>query len=1152
MKRLVLLLLPLAVTAREPNRHEGTYLHQIRTTVETPHTKWLKPNPAGKPGVLFLVRRPGVFARKVVEIYQRMELDYTAFVFVPSERERDYWEANIAGSRTPEKKAEAIQKLSQLYDCIVLIHFDPRWLPPQAYYYLLKQVKGGCGLVAVNSRLPFKLKVDTRATALVASGVPLSILPAYSSLEKLRAVGAKTWRDLPGKIIRAGTFDRGRAVSLRFPSTSCEPQEQTYADYYYAFLIRAIRWAIPSLQPSASLSSLPEGIQIPRDSLASSKPRIAINSSSRQRLTLRMSIRHPLLGKLWSSRKAVDLKPGENPVELTLPPLPAGDHFYDLQLTNNKGVLDFASFGFSVLSQERIAELSLEKAFLSQKDTESRYAVRFTKPLTEDSALRISVEDTYGRLLALKTHKLRKGSTSVTGSFSLKLVVALAQWVRAELLRDHRPLDAVQTLLIIRRDRPFEYPALLWGTTRGGLDALTMLRRQRKVGFNILLTGVDPKGLTARTAALADMQLCIYATRIGGVSDGKKGKVSNPEVMNNWIQSVVEKCKNSTPYGVYIYSLGDECYMGSYQQSLAPSDVRAFREFLKTRYPSIDELNKVWKTKYKSFDEIKPVDWKKGLSDPKLFPQLHERASFIEHLYAEAMHRFDQALTAMDSSARVGAEGSLPGDLELTIRGLEMWGPYARRRFDVLLASIAPRELIRGMWWGGYHGRLIERSTAVRSFWRQVLEGAANTNYFFNGLPGHHESNCSSDFTWAKYFERMIPDIEKIYETPGPLLSNATFEDFGIALLWSQPSEHASLFYAPFGNPATECTTIFQFLDSFALNYRFITSRMVEQNLLRYPAVKLFIIPNCTAISEKEKTALEKYVSHGGVLLATGTSGLMDNHCRMLDKPALDHLLGISRRAKSKPQKVKISSSSNPPAQHLADTSLRTPSATVLISAGNTPILTLNKLHRGKAFFFNGSLSALVKAGEAGKALRERVLRIILDEAKIKPLLTIEPNHAGRAYSFRVGSALLVSFIGKPETRAKIKLNHHYYAYNTLNTKPIGRTSHILHKPEEGLFGLYCLLDKKASAPQIKINRSPLRGELLDLTVSAAKGRLIRVETFRPDGQWLRTMRRFVKLDDTPTRLTIPVALNEPAGKWTLKATDLATGLHSTLGIEIK
>ena len=86
-----------------------------------PHVKWLKPTAGPTPKVLFMVSRvwgasTQIRPRDIVEIWQRMDLEFTEFVYMQSASERDRWESNIAGSRTGEKWAEAREKLAGDYD----------------------------------------------------------------------------------------------------------------------------------------------------------------------------------------------------------------------------------------------------------------------------------------------------------------------------------------------------------------------------------------------------------------------------------------------------------------------------------------------------------------------------------------------------------------------------------------------------------------------------------------------------------------------------------------------------------------------------------------------------------------------------------------------------------------------------------------------------------------------------------------------------------------------------------------------------------------------------------------------------------------------------------------------------------------------------
>jgi hypothetical protein len=658
------------------------------------------------------------------------------------------------------------------------------------------------------------------------------------------------------------------------------------------------------------------------------------------------------------------------------------------------------------------------------------------------------------------------------------------------------------------------------------------------------------------------MQLCIYATHISGVSDGKNGKVSNPEAMEKWTGDVAEKCRASAPYGVYVYSLGDECYSGGYRQPLAPSDVAAYREFLNGRYHGLEDLNRVWRTAYRSFDEIEPVDWEKASSDPGNYPQLHERASFVEHLYAKAMHEHDRTLSIMDPDAKVGAEGSEPGDLELTLDGLEMWGPYTNRRIDVLLHSLAPRELVRGMWWGGYHSGFFERSTSVRQLWRQVFEGVCNTNYFFDGHMGHHESNCASDLSWAEYFRKMLPDLRQIYEGPGPLLSAATHLDFGVAFHWSQASEHASLFYAPFGTSEVECNAVFGPFDQSGVNYHFVTTRKIERKELDAKKVKLLVLPLSTAISDLESKEMESYVSAGGILLASGSTGQMDGHCALVEAGQLDKVLGLKRTGKPNLASQKVSGKGQLFGETLEcsgleirlDALLRTDGAQIVLGVGEVPVLTVRTVGKGKAVFFNGAFSELSSKGEEGAALTARAFRALMKEAGIEPLLGIEPRGSARAYTFSLGTDVLVSFIGKEPGNATIRLTRKAHVYDCLNGKHIGEQDTISRTEQDGLFGLYCLASGKSREPQLDAPREASRGGVMRVRVSLPKGegRILRLDPYRPDGTWVRTLRRFIRLPDTQAEAAIPFALNEPAGVWTLTLTDLATGMTATAKVALK
>ena len=53
---------------------------------------------------------------------------------------------------------------------------------------------------------------------------------------------------------------------------------------------------------------------------------------------------------------------------------------------------------------------------------------------------------------------------------------------------------------------------------------------------------------------------------------------------------------------------------------------------------------------------------------------------------------------------------------------------------------------------------------------------------------------------------------------------------------------------------------------------------------------------------------------------------------------------------------------------------------------------------------------------------------------------------------------------------------------------------------------------------------------------------LLRVDLLAPDGKYVPAYRRFVKTTEKPSPYTLPIALNEPPGSYTLRVVELVSG----------
>ena len=188
------------------------------------------------------------------------------------------------------------------------------------------------------------------------------------------------------------------------------------------------------------------------------------------------------------------------------------------------------------------------------------------------------------------------------------------------------------------------------------------------------------------------------------------------------MQRILEKyylpyVKDVARFAPCAWNLGDECSF-IYGIGRGPKDRPAYNEFLKRKYGSVAKYNEVHETNITDFAQaahpnmgaaLKSGDWA-GWCDTR---------EFSEYTYAQAFQLFRRIIKKVDPKARVGAEGSSAGDLELTVKNLEFWGPYRKLVDDELLRCIAPNTL-RGIWWGGYFNN--KRDGYPLQMWEKMLD----------------------------------------------------------------------------------------------------------------------------------------------------------------------------------------------------------------------------------------------------------------------------------------------------------------------------------------------------------------------------------------------------------------------------------------------
>ncbi len=1186
-------ILLMACSAYAAGRLPGSYYNDFHFGYETPHTKWAKPLAQGPVRVFFIA--PTHAAREITELAQRLDVQAggeTALDFRHLGDPGTYgpWPGMIEGTSPLEKETAIIQKLAQPYDVYVLGNFPLAHLPVRLQYEMLRRVKEGAGLVLV-----YKREADERlwrhpvpeATEIL-SEIPLAGLSFYK--EKIAALAQE-----PSQLVRGFRLGEGRIVQIdygvQFPTGYAggfcltPPEPYTYRslteyDYHQSLVAKAILWAARR-EPLVRFDGLPIEGWRGSNPAASLKFSLRLRNTGSQALSgeLWMRVRNEW-GEIEQETKAPrKLAAGDNSIALILPRLPGGTHFVDLQFRAAGRVLGWASAAVLMRSVPHIEEIKLSQNSYRRKEPCSGRIIFAPAVSGAPWALRIALLDNYGRLFAQKQYALQNGQDEKEFALSLQAAVSLAGRVRAVLMRGDMPWDQKEAEFFVREPSPDDFPALVWGNLPGIFGHFAAVRL-REAGFNGILhyygqyPGLQGEGRMPEAIAREDFHAVPYVTRISW-ENGRLGDIENNEQAR---QELIARAKASFPFAPLLYSLGDENYIppeGGFHENERP----AFAAFLKNRYQgNIQALNAAWGTAFKDFAEAAPVNATQA-AEQKNWTAFHDTEAFREYLYAKWHHWAHDVIKTVDPEGKIGAEGSEPGDLELTIQGLEFWGPYRRVDQNTLLRSLAPRELIRGNWFGGYNHARGDLPGLPRFLWESILDGS-------NLLEVYCSYTCenfyNTDLTWAYWMDTFLPYVKEITEGLGQLLAHSEHDCDPVAVYHSQPSLHLERLSQPFGAYDGAMIAVLRLLEDLSYVPYNITSRQIEAGLLRRRPPKLLLLPHTVCLSDREITELEHYVQQGGILIADVRPGIAYGNCALRPQPALDNLFGITRPAglgsvtpsaalwgeAAGPLRFPAASSLAPVA---VDASVKLADGLACGHAADTPICISRQTGQGRAVLLNFSFSEYSKQiAPEGQIAPAEALRNIVQLYGPKPQWDVKDAEGklwlnGRVSAFVRGKARIVGILpGRPRNvqspvSCRVQLAAPAHIYHLRSGKYLGRTAQI---NTETLFTSPVFLSALPYRVQKMTIQAPARhraGTACPVRIAlvasgdVAQARPVwRLNVFGPDGGNRSYYARTLYPEGLQASATIPFAINDPSGKWQIVVRDILTGLQATASVRLE
>lgn len=1157
-------------------RHTGEYLNEVSTALRTPHTDWAAPYAGGTLKALFIT--PGTLApREIVELWQRMPLAFEAVLteHAGSFAATDIYAAQVEGTTPDEKTVELRRKLQQVYDVIVLANARLDMLPVEFQYGILKRVTEGTGLVMTYNypyQYPLTGKPLEADRDFLTQGIPWNGLPFFRT-EALAHFQVQAVAEVPDRVVRTYQLGRGRLVVLDYgvwqsavyggpgltPPVPFNLDFPVEYEYYLSLVMKALLWASPRHMPRVRLSLAADGQTLARDAV---ETLCGLEAENRSGTPIPVEVwtrfRDPR-GREIRNTLQQNLQPGPNRLRIQPATLPAGPWFLDVILRGPRGVETWGSTSFVVTGPVELAEFAAATESV-ERGANVELTARLSAPAPPACGLHVDLVDTEDRVFARRSLAVARGAQTVSLSLPVRRTTTIAVRALASL--------SVGGQLVSRREAVFYVPqrvseelrSVLWGTNDAGLW-WSQWNLMRKTGFNCFLAHPEPGNF--QRYALSDFRPFVYAYRICGGADERGWRkatfgpsvgddsFSNPAWRDAAKAELQKRIAPCPPVGPEVYSLGDENEL-DLNSGFSPSDEAMFRVFLRDQYGTLEDLNESWGTAFASWDEVRPMDRQEALA-AREYARLSDHMSFLEWQYAEIHGAMRDWIRELDPQAAVGAEGSMPGDLERTLGNLEMWSPYSWLRLDVLQMSLARPEVIYGNWWGGYVGSHGGRQ-ATPVLWEHLLRGL-NTSLWF-AVTGS-EGLLQAGGGFAPYFERLRPQFEEIHSGIGQQIVAAEPADDGLYMLWSQVSEHVSTWDTSFGTPEASQNALIVAAREIGLTPRFITTRGLEQRgelAARKP--KVVFILGARAISGEVAELLRDYCQTGGTVVAEARCGVLGGWGKPVARNLLSDLLGVDSEVNATPGKAPLRLNSVLNGEQLAldvaevrvDPSLRVTTAQVLAASGDLPLVCVNQIGSGRAILLNFPLNDAL-AGAVPGSRGTDLLAALLRATGVSPRARVEPRGTWEVRLLDNGNAPLVGLLRRKPGPAELVLRQKAHIVDTRTGQYLGERDRLALAPDEAREVLiYTLLPVKPGVLAIG-PKAGKRGHDVTIALKLPGGlqatRIVRVRVTDSQGRERWAYRRYLRMRGTQGEVTIPLAYNDPPGQWTIEMTDISTGARA-------
>ncbi len=997
-----------------------------------------------------------------------------------------------------------------------------------------------------------------------------------------------------------GTYSTGLTPWVQFA-----PTRFAYWEYHHALLAKSMIFAA-GREPQAAISSLAVEPAEPTQAQAP-KLRLALAADPGEPLAGELRLVNEFGDVL--STDPVEVASAE--AALPLPEgLPGGRYLADLILRDADGAaVDFGSATFTVSPRIEVVELAVPDEIYRAGDTvEASVMLTAIQPAPAQAELVATLTDTHGRAIA-RSSQQAQSSGAATVSLELPEPLTTLATLRVEVRDGDAVLDAAEADVLMMPkwwyDREWEpWLDTMWGGPAGAYSreylANIETERVKQLGVDAVTTSSswlhDGEQLNFFTHGFQAIVLGMSRDVLHMDNVRGEGMVKFSEAREQYAKTndrkflerpwplgaqrtkdyVLERVEEATAatarYRPVGYNCGDELsvtyYVTPFDYDFSPESLAQFRAWLQEQYQTLAALNAEWETDFATWDAVTPMPADEARGRGNFAPWADHR-TFMEVSYADFFRFVDDEIEARDPGARLGISGTQAAeayggyDWSRLTDALDFGQTYDHKTTGEMQRSFGG--LLTAPWWG-----YAQTDPALgHRLWQRLLNNADGGSYFTWSYV------YWPDLTWTQSTADSIPHMEQIQGGIARLLDSCEERAADVWVHYSQPSVHGAWITGGQNAFSENRSGWVKAIEDLGMQMEFVSYAQIEDGALTDAMPGALVLPYSVALSDAEVAQIEAYARAGGVVIGDARIGLMDEHCRTRETGALDALFGVrhvaidpaARRPEGEASFSRALDGADPTGisfQGYAGEEIALTTGQALGEMAGRPALVLNNVGEGRAILLNMLVDSYLRRVQLGvdEPLRSLIAETLKFAGVASPIgVSVTGGHHAYVARYVDGGTTFVGVVrdlAEGGAQVTLDLGAPTQVYDVREGRSLGRKARVTASLESGECVLYALLPYEVTGVRVRPREETVsRGDEVSYTVSVEANaepglHVYRVEVTDPTGDRREWYDAQVTAERGVASGAFGLALNDEPGRWTIRATDVATGVTGEAQVAVE